>query len=103
MRERVIPDHVAMLLHFQSNVGPLPNVAPHHEERGKYVMSRQNIQEVKRVWIVRPIVECECDLPRPARQAVKSSAKPLPRRRHGLMSGSNGGGRSDNRKREHWN
>src|SRR6266498_1773941 len=97
MCERVIADHVAAFPHFQGNIRPSPNVTSDHKERRMNVVLRQNVEQMHGVRVVWPVVEGQRNLLAPAPQAVERSAKPLSRRRHGLIpsddrsSGGEGG------------
>ena len=75
MGKRVIADDVSRLRHRARNVGALPYVAADHEERCPHIVLRQDVKQLQRVRIVRPVVVCQRELPAAARSRCLRSRR----------------------------
>lgn len=90
MSERVIANNVPSPCDLSCDIGPLLHIAPDHKKSRTNLVAGEDVQQIKRMRIVGPVVESERNLSRRPSQSTKGAPHPLAGRCHGLVSGSNG-------------
>lgn len=62
MRICVVPNDMSRSLDGTGNIGTLPDVPSYEKECGAGIVARKNIEQAKRIWVVRTIIVSQCCL-----------------------------------------
>lgn len=87
MSEGMVADYVSTLRNLGNDIRALANITADQKKRALSIMPPENIEQVERVRVIRPVVEGQRDLLRTSRTSAERASKPLAGWRKRLVSG----------------